>query len=268
MAAQRGAELHDKQEASKVGLGKLIRLATQATISPHGKNTLLGTILLLIPLAASAGIDALSSRFVPDLLQKGITRLLKETTTEDAVELVQALKIAKPGGGTPKTTKWTSKHESLDYRSPQTVSQLRTEGYTLRSYLELSAPYDAVSHEYATDFAYTFDVLYLQFLHALNCYTTAENAALITFMWELGQRPDTFIQRKAGPVAAEEVRNRANSLHEKMTNTPEDQWLKLLAPFDKYLHSKDSQLNPGTTADLLSAAIYVALLAENLTTLL
>ncbi len=268
LAAKRGAELQSKQDASMVGLGELIKLATQVTVAPHGKNTLLGTILLMVPLATSAGIDVRSPRFIPDQLRKGITRLLKESTVEDAIGLVRALQIAKPGGGTPNTTKWTSKHKSLDYRSPQTITQLRTEGYTLRSYLELAAPYDSVAQEYATDFAYIFDVLYPQFLHALNHYTNAENATLSTFMWELGQRPDTFIQRKAGPEAAEEVRSRSHSLYTKMTRTPEPQWLKLLAPFDEYLRSKGSQLNPGTTADLLSAAIFVALLAENITILL
>ncbi len=268
LAAQRGNELQRTQDPSSVGLGELIKLATQATISPHGKNTLLGTILLMVPLAASAGIDVQGSRFTPEKLRKGITRFLKDSTVEDAVSLIHALQIAKPGGAIPKTTQWTSKHKSLDYRSPQTIHHLRAEGYTLRSYMALSAPYDAVAQEYATDFAYIFDVLYPQFFHALNRHTTAENATLSTFMWELGQRPDTFIQRKAGSEAAEEVRSRAQSLYTKMTHTPEPQWLKLLAPFDNYLHSKGSQLNPGTTADLLSAAIFVALLAENLTTLL
>jgi triphosphoribosyl-dephospho-CoA synthase len=268
LAAQRGEELQRTPDTAVVELGELIRLATQATIAPHGKNTLLGTLLLMIPLAASAGIGVGSSRFTPEKLREGITRLLKESTVEDAVGLVHALQIAKPGGATPKTTKWTSKHESLDYRSPQTIVQLRTEGYTLRSYLELSAPYDAIAQEYATDFAYLFNALYPQFVHSLNRYTTAENATLSTFMWELSQRPDTFIQRKAGPDAAEEVRSQAHSLYTKMTRTPETQWLKLLAPFDKYLHSKGSQLNPGTTADLLSAAIFVALLAENMTLIL
>jgi triphosphoribosyl-dephospho-CoA synthetase len=53
-----------------------------------------------------------------------------------------------------------------------------------------------------------------------------------------------------------------------MLRTPEAQWTELMKPFDEYLHSRGSALNPGTTADLLSAAIYVALLVGDITSIL
>ncbi|MFX1563953.1 MAG: triphosphoribosyl-dephospho-CoA synthase, partial [Promethearchaeota archaeon] len=77
-----------------------------------------------------------------------------------------------------------------------------------------------------------------------------------------------LIQRKAGSEIAEEVRRRASDIYPRLINTPESNWVELLEPFDQYLRSKGSLLNPGTTADLLSAATYIALLVEDITTVL
>ncbi len=79
----------------------------------------------------------------------------------------------------------------------------------------------------------------------------------------LAHQPDSFIQRKAGPKVAEEVRKRAQKLHTKIVKAPESRWLKQIEPFDEYLRSEGSKLNPGTTADLLSGTLFLALLLQD-----
>ena len=268
-AALRGSQAQQQDPQNpKVGLGELIEQAVRATMAPHSKNTLLGTILLFIPLAAAAGLQAHSPRLTPTLLRQALTSLLQATTTEDALTLIRALQVARPGGSTPKTQAWTPTHQALDYRSPHTPQRIRSEGHTLRSLLALAAPYDAIAQEYATNFNYIFQQLHPRLVSALNRHPTTEQAILDTYMWELAQRPDTLIQRKAGPKAAEEVRRQASQLHQQMASTPPHQWHKLLETLDQHLRSKGSQLNPGTTADLLNAATYTALLVGDITTIL
>jgi triphosphoribosyl-dephospho-CoA synthase len=267
-AAKLGYTKAMKQDASPVRVGSLIKSCVQDTMEPHGKNTLLGTILLLIPLAIAAGSYASQLRISATLLREGVTRILNKTTAEDAVNLIRALQIAKPGGSKPKTPEWTSEHQTLDYQSPRTIPIIRQKEYTLIYLQKMAAPYDAIAQEYTTNFEYIFKTLHPQLVKSLDCRSCVENAILESYMWLLSHRPDTLIQRKAGLEIAEDVCHRASNLYSRIIKKPESDWLGLLKPFDQYLRSQGSKLNPGTTADLLSAAIYISLLLGDITTIL
>ena len=67
----------------------------------------------------------------------------------------------------------------------------------------------------------------------------------------LAKTPDTLIARKNGMQVAHEVQNRAKSVD------PSD--VTQVDSLDEYLRSDGHQLNPGTTADLLAAALYLLL---------
>jgi triphosphoribosyl-dephospho-CoA synthetase len=56
---------------------------------------------------------------------------------------------------------------------------------------------------------------------------------------------------------------RAKKIYARIEKKPTSQWNDQLAPFDDFLRSKGSKLNPGTTADLISGALFLALLLEN-----
>ena len=67
----------------------------------------------------------------------------------------------------------------------------------------------------------------------------------------LSRTPDSLISRKNGLRVAGEVQRRAGLVD------PDDQ--KSVSEFDLYLRSEDHQLNPGTTADLIAASVYLLL---------
>ena len=261
-AAHWGFQLASAKEDSS-GLGELLKSSVQASMEPHGKNTLLGTILLLIPIAVAAGYDIPRSRHTLSSLRSNLSRLLEKTTVDDAVELIRTLKIASPGGAIPKTEEWTSKPKAFDFQSPHTIDLIRREEYTLRDLQALASTYDLIAEEYTTKFAYTFETVYPQLQASLNRHPHIEDAVLITYLWMLAHRPDSFVQRKAGSKVAEEVRKRAKKLHAKIVKTPESRWLNQIEPFDEYLRSEGSKLNPGTTADLLSGALFLSLLLQD-----
>jgi triphosphoribosyl-dephospho-CoA synthase len=267
-AASRGAESSKSTEPLRLALGELMENAVRASMAPHGKNTLLGTILVLCPLAVAAGYLAMTPSVSTKLLREALSRILHASTVEDALALVETLQMARPGGSAPKTPAWTERQQAFDFQSPRVMEAIQRNKYTLLDYLALAASYDAVAEEYATDFAFIFEALYPQVIRFLDRCASIECAILAAYIWALSQRPDTFIQRKVGLEAAGEVTARARVLYEKMLHTPEAHWIELSKPFDEYLHSQGSALNPGTTADLLSAAIYVALLVGDITSIL
>jgi triphosphoribosyl-dephospho-CoA synthase len=261
-AARWGFQQATANESSS-GFGELLKNSVQASMEPHGKNTLLGTILLIIPLAIASGYDIPRSTLSISSLRSNLTRLLEETTVDDAVALIRTLQIASPGGAIPKTEQWTSKPQAFDFQSPHTIDLIRREQYTLRDLQSLASTYDLVAEEYITNFSYTFETVYPQLKASLNRHPRIEDVVLVTYLWMLSHRPDSFVQRKAGPKVAEKVRKRAKKLHTKIVKAPESRWLKLIKPFDEYLRSEGSKLNPGTTADLLSGALFLALLLQD-----
>jgi len=261
-AAQWGSrKWSSKDESSR--LGSLIKIGVRASLEPHEKNTLLGTILLLVPLTTAAGYVSSTSKITKNNLRQSLSRILLDATVEDAVNLVRALQIASPGGTKPKSLEWTSTSQAFDFQSPHTINLIRQKAYTLRDLQALASSYDSIAQEYTTDFSYTFDILYPQLLKSLNRYSRLEDAVLDVYLWALGDRPDSLIQRKGGSQVAKDVMERAQKLYTRIQKIRETRWTEYLEPFDDYLRSEGSKLNPGTTADLISGTLFIALLLEN-----
>lgn len=249
-------------------IGELIKFAVQASMEPHGKNTLLGTILLLVPLSAAAGHEITRPKPSKATLHQSLTRILSNTDVDDAIELVRALQIASPGGAIPKSEEWTDESQAFDFQSPKTIALIRREKYTLCDLQRLAASYDSIAQEYITNFTYTFEVLYPQVIAALNRHPRVEDAVLASYLWALSDRPDSFIQRKNGAKAAQKVMAQAKKVYSRIMKLPESRWMEQVTPFDEALRSEGSQLNPGTTADLLSAALFLALFLGNIKSIL
>jgi triphosphoribosyl-dephospho-CoA synthase len=74
----------------------------------------------------------------------------------------------------------------------------------------------------------------------------------------LANHPDSLIARKLGRAVAEEAARRARTVlgagwpHEPAARTA-------LADLDDWLRADDHRRNPGTTADLVTACLFVAL---------
>jgi triphosphoribosyl-dephospho-CoA synthase len=107
-----------------------------------------------------------------------------------------------------------------------------------------AADRDSVASEYVTDFALTFEVG----LPALRALT--REAIVELHLRLLAHTPDTLIARKAGAEAAARVSADAREvLAGRMS----------LHRFDASLRADGNRLNPGTTADLVTATVFVAL---------
>ena len=117
---------------------------------------------------------------------------------------------------------------------------------------------DAVAAEYATDFAVTFEVALPALRRALRRLPLL-GAIAQTHLELLGRVPDTLIARKAGPAAAAvAVRARAvvraGGVHTARGRAAARR-------LDRDLRRDGHRLNPGTSADLVTAALFVWLLS-------
>ena len=114
----------------------------------------------------------------------------------------------------------------------------------LREAMAAAADRDSIAAEYVTDFALTFEVG----LPALRDLT--REAIVELHLRLLAHTPDTLIARKAGAEAARQV---SADAREVLAGR------KTLQSFDASLRADGNRLNPGTTADLVTATVFVAL---------
>jgi triphosphoribosyl-dephospho-CoA synthase len=221
------------ERAAEQGVGKTVLAAIEATRRVVTTNTNLGIILLLAPLAAvPATID----------LASGVERVLEQTTIEDARTVYQAIRLARPGG--------LGRVVEQDVQEEPTI--------TLRAAMVLAADRDLVARQYANGYREVLHEAVPALGQSLRNEHPLETAIIGTFLRLLARHPDSLISRKAGREAALLVTQRAGEVL--TAGWPENpRAVERLAEFDRWLRSPAVSLNPGTTADLVSAALFAAL---------
>jgi triphosphoribosyl-dephospho-CoA synthase len=220
------------QAGARVGVR--ILGAVEATIAAVGMNTNLGIVLLCAPLAAAA------DRATGDL-RAALADVLATLDVEDARFAFRAIARAAPAG--------LGRAERHDVFDPVTA--------TLREAMAAAAGRDRVAYQYVSDFRDIFDVgepLLRDF--AARFPDRYHWATLAIYLEFLGAAPDSHIVRKYGVDIAEETRRSAEAFSERLRACPEPQQLlpDLLA-WDAALKSRN--INPGTSADLTVATLFV-----------
>jgi triphosphoribosyl-dephospho-CoA synthase len=224
-------------DAGTQSLGDTILRAIDDTRRWTRANTNLGIVLLLAPLARAAHATS------PASLRDRVRDVLASTTVADAESAYAAIRLAHPGG--------LGNVAAEDVASSPTV--------TLTAAMELAADRDDIAREYATVFARTFTVGVPALESARATGLGWPDAIVECYLALLADSPDTLITRKLGPDAANGVRARAIAVRAAggMRTTAGRQ---AVAAFDLELRDSRNSRNPGTSADITAAAVFVVLL--------
>jgi triphosphoribosyl-dephospho-CoA synthase len=252
-AAEQGIALHHGEiAAASLGVGQIIRSCVVDIDSwQHGGNTLLGTVILLVPIAVAAGMTLVEGDFDTSRLRRNVRIVVESTTPEDAVRVYEAMKIAKPSGlGTaPK----------LDINDPTSVRRILEQKVTLFEIFQIAEKYDTICSEWIHNYPVTFDLGYPYFAEHIVEGEDLNQAILHTFLQVLAKHPDTFIARKTSREKAKDVSEEAAQiLGAGGLETTDGR--RRLAEFDAELRESNNLLNPGTTADIVAAALSISIL--------
>jgi len=223
--------------AAERSLGATIRAAVEATARWAPSNTNLGLVLLLAPLARAALTPGGAS------LRARLAATLAATTVADARDAYAAIRLATPGG--------------LGRAPDQDVAG--TPSATLRDVMALAVERDAIAREYASDFRSTFELGAPALRAALADRLPWRDAVVEAYLTLLGAAPDTHIARKLGLPAAITVQQRGRSVLD-AGGVRTAAGREAIAALDGELRDEANTLNPGATADLTGAAIYLVLL--------
>jgi len=202
-------------------IGEIIRHAVQQTSCHSGGNTHFGAFILLIPLVYGGSI-------------KGALDAVGKTDVADAVAFYRAFAL---------TAVRTYPTDAIDINDPKALDMLRDQGMTLLDVMEHSAKNDMVAREWVTGFPLTRRGADL--LHAIG---PGRDAIVQMFLTLLATEPDTFIVKKHGREVADRVIAKARLV------------LDGKYPLEQFdAECIENGINPGSTADITIAAIYVAL---------
>jgi len=213
------------------GIGKYIHTAVIDRTRSVPTNTNLGIILLHVPLAIAAYKGGIEH------LEETLDEVNHSTTPDDAVDVMKAMRKSGAFVGTPEN--------GPDIRSDEGVKEVHQKGYTLLDLFDISAQWDSIASEWIHGFPITFtgvkDLL-------------SGKSILQLYLEILAKYPDSLVRRKYGIKTAERVSRRASKILEHFS-------LDKLKLWDHELYTHG--INPGTTADLVSAGIFVALMKDD-----
>jgi triphosphoribosyl-dephospho-CoA synthase len=218
-------------------IGPTVLAAVEDTAHWAPSNTNLGIILLFAPLARAALMGGSGA------LQQSVEAALAATTVADARAVYTAIRLARPGG--------------LGRVEGQDVSQEPTA--TLHEVMVLATDRDAIAREYATSYVTTFSVGAPAIRQARESGLSWNDATVETYLTLLARCPDTLIARKKGAEVARDIAHQAAAvLAVGGVRTPAGR--REIEALDLALRDPHNTMNPGATADLTAAALFVALL--------
>lgn len=248
------------RQAHRLGVGEMILQAIQNTQKLVSSNTNLGIVLLFAPLAkaflawteASPPANLIlnkSKRTWSESKDSGLrghlAHILSLLSVEDARLAYRAIQLAGAGG--------LGKVEEEDISGEVTVS--------LRQAMELAQERDSIAREYCTDFKITFTLGYPALIDFLAKGMTIGKAIAQTYLTILARVPDTLIARRRGWDVAREVSRRAQ-LVLSLGGLFSEEGRAETGRLDLFLRGEENSLNPGTTADLATSSLFLALLVE------
>ncbi len=245
------------------GLGRLLTEVYKRGLSWHREgNTNLGTAMLLLPLAAGAGLLLGSMGYVNlRRLREATTTMLKATTVEDTVEFYRLLrKVGK---------KWLGRVSgvgTLDVFESRVYAKIRRLNYTFLDAMRTSSEWDAVACELANSMPLTFEVAYPTLLRYYRESGNINVATVNTFLTILAQKADTFIIRKLKAAGVEDAEERAKKISKMAENAlvlggaATKEGREELFKMDEELKRGEGLLNPGSTADIVAAGLMLLLL--------
>jgi triphosphoribosyl-dephospho-CoA synthase len=253
--AEKGQKIgHGDREWAELDVGKSILASVKDMMNwQRGGNVHLGIILLFSPLTAAAG--SVMKEGVVDLieLRSTLDEVIKGATPLDSVNIYRAIDEAMSEENLGFV-------DQLDVKDTSSLNRILEEGLApMDIFMECQAR-DTICNEWTTGFNVTFTEGYPFLRKRLDEGTNINEATVDTFLKILSEHPDSLIQRKKGTGNAITVSEKANKIIQ-AGGASSEVGMKMIQKLDDELREENGSLNPGTTADLTAASLFLLLLA-------
>jgi triphosphoribosyl-dephospho-CoA synthase len=221
------------ERAAETGVGQAVLDSIKATRALVDTNTNLGMVLLIAPLAAVPRIEPLNS---------GVTRVLGSLTPRDSELVYEAIRLGRPGG--------MGQTDEMDISGPAPADLLAA--------MQHAAERDLIARQYVTNFAIVLNESLPSLASGQTNGWSLQDNIIREHVRLLSEYPDSLIARKCGSETA--VQSSAFAAQVLHAGQPGDEsYHEALSDFDFWLRADGHRRNPGTTADLIAAALFAGL---------
>ena len=239
---------------SDIRLGEGVKNAVGDMLSwQNGGNIHLGVILLFVPLSAGAGVTLSKVDFDCDLLREYTNKIISKADSKDSVNIYTAIDLAM-------SKDILGSVDKLDVKDKNSKKMITNENIIPLEIFKVCKDRDLICREWVTGFSVVFETGYPYLAKRIADGANINNATIDTFLKILAENPDSLITRKSGVKSAEYVSQKAQSILE-IGGTSNEKGINMIWSFDKELRKEKGRLNPGTSADLTAASLYVLLLS-------
>jgi triphosphoribosyl-dephospho-CoA synthase len=239
-----------------LSVGELAARAARTAKKLTDRNANLGIILLLAPLVRAASDvltengggaqgDGISGRE----LRGALSLVLAGLDERDSSAIYAAIRGASPEG--------LDRSEKYDVNDFDDEGGIKSAPPILEA-MRFASHRDSIAKEYVTDYGITFGLAAPKLTELWEEGRQLRSSVAHTFLFLMGEVPDTLIARKLGRKASEDVSaaaGRAFGLGGPFTG----EGRRAMRDLSLMLDDPDNLMNPGTTADLLAAGIFVFL---------
>ena len=224
-------------------LGDTVLAAVAQTKSVVGTNTNLGIVLLLTPLA-----KLVARSEVTRLDQSQVKNFLEQIPKSDGKKVFQAIALANPGG--------LGDSSQMDVHSNDAEVDLLAA-------MELAKDRDAIAMQYVTGYRKIFELGVPLLVKGREIFDSLTGAIIFAHVALMADQADSLIERKCGTEVArnsQALAARARDLLESdnLNDDVLDSYWSAVGELDFWLRSDGHRRNPGTTADLIAASLFVA----------
>ncbi len=221
--------------AAQRGVGPTVREAVGATMRGVGANTNLGTLLLLGPLAAVPADQP---------LREGLAGVLAALGPDATADFYAAIRLASPGG--------------LGAAAEADVTADAPPRLPVVEVMRLAADRDMVARQFTNGFLDVFDRCAAEIEEASRRGESLFDAILLAQLRLMALHGDSLIERKCGAETAQQAKARAAAVLQSRSEGA-DVFLRRCSELDAWFRADGHRRNPGTTADLLAAGLFVLL---------
>jgi triphosphoribosyl-dephospho-CoA synthase len=175
-------------------------------------------------------------------LGSGIAAVLRNLTPDDSRLVYEAIRLAQPGGlGTT---------DKMDVQGEPPANLLDA--------MAAARERDLIARQYVEDFSLVLDELVPAIVQGRQRGWSLTDAIIRCHVELIARHGDSLIARKCGI----QVSHQASAMAAEVlaVGSPgEENYYQALADFDFWLRSDGNRRNPGTTADLIAAGLFVVL---------
>ena len=227
---------------NNLDLGKKILISVNEIQNKIKKNTNLGIILMLSPIATIVQEEGVISK--EELLKK-IKSLIKKQNIKNSIPIFKAISLTSPGG--------LGFSKKYDVNEPPNTNLYKA--------MEFAKKKDLIARQYCNGFEDIYKIgipAYKKFYNKWGKVDWALTGVYLTFLKKFN---DSHIARNKGNKIARSIKKEAKKYYFFLKrNKNLTKIKKKLLIFDKKLKSK--RINPGTTADLTVATLLLEIVTK------